>query len=264
MSGPQRRREPLGGGWDSRTYLVDGRWIEREPRRPAVEAGLRTETRLMPWLAPSLPLQVPVPRVVSERPLVVRHRRIRGAPIERLDETTGRRFGQFLLALHARPVDDAVGLGVPDREQAVGSRARLLTRLRADVLGLLPGDLVAAGSALLDRVADYPIDTLVHGDLGPAHLLVHVGRLHGVIDWTDTGLGDAALDLSWGLHGSSAPFAAGVGDTYGVDPATSQRARDWHLLGPWHEVLHGVDTQSPAFVSSWLAGAVARLSAESL
>ncbi len=263
MTGSEPSREPVGGGWDSRTYVVDGTWMEREPRRPEVEAGLHTETRLMPWLAPTLPLQVPVPRVVQERPLVVRHRRIRGVPIARLDEAAGRRLGQFLLALHSRPLDEAVALGVPDRSQTLASRMRLLARLRAEVLGLLPRGLVESGAALLDRVAGAPVDTLVHADLGPAHLLVHVERLHGVIDWTDAGVGDAALDLSWALQGSAAPFAAGVSDAYGVHPAVRGRARDWHLLGPWHEVLHGVDTKDPSYVRSGLAGAVARLSAVS-
>jgi len=37
----KRVRQPVAGGWDSRTCLVDGMWIEREPLRPEVEAGLR-------------------------------------------------------------------------------------------------------------------------------------------------------------------------------------------------------------------------------
>ncbi len=263
VSGSAPSRVPIAGGWDSHTCVVDGRWIEREPRRPRVEAGLRTEALLLPWLAPTLPLQVPVPRVVHERPLVVRHRRIRGEPITRLDEVAGRRLGQFLLALHARSVDEAVGLGVPDSDAALAERDGLVHRLRAEVLDLLPSDLVAAGRALLERVASAPVDSLVHADLGPSHLLVHVERLHGVIDWTDAGLGDAALDLSWALHGSSARFAAGVGDAYGVHPSVRARARDWHLVGPWHEVLHGIDTENAAYVQSGLAGAVARLSAVS-
>ncbi|WP_433025623.1 phosphotransferase [Actinomycetospora sp. CA-053990] len=50
------RRVPIGSGWDSDAVLVDGRWVERTARRPAAEAGLRREARLLPWLAAWLPL----------------------------------------------------------------------------------------------------------------------------------------------------------------------------------------------------------------
>lgn len=257
-------RESVPGGWDSRTHLVDGVWIEREPLRPDVEAGLRTETRLLPWLAPTLPLQVPVPFIASERPLTVRHRRIRGQPLapagQRADHQAGRRLGQFLVTLHQRSVSLAAELGVPD---ATASRDRLaadLDRMRASVLPLLPAALRPIGSALLDRVARSSPDTLVHGDLGPGHLLVHAGRLHGVIDWTDAHVGDPAIDLAWALHGSP-DLAAGVTETYGARPDVLRRALDWHLLGPWHEVLHGQQTGQPELVAAGMAGVCDRLAA---
>lgn len=58
----------LEGGWDSRARIVDGRWLERRPRRPEVETRLMQETRLLPWLAPQLPARVPVPVVVTRHP----------------------------------------------------------------------------------------------------------------------------------------------------------------------------------------------------
>ena len=47
-------------GWDSRAWL-DGDWLHREPRREEVRPRLLAETRLLPWLAPQLPLPVPLP-----------------------------------------------------------------------------------------------------------------------------------------------------------------------------------------------------------
>lgn len=254
-------RQPVAGGWDSRTWFVDGVWIEREPLRPEVGTGLRTETRLMPWLAPVLPLQVPVPFVVGERPLRVRHRRIRGEPLAAPDRQAGRRLGQFLLALHQKPVAEAAARGVPDARESRSRLTATLAGMRADVLPRLPAELAGTGAALLDRVAGSPADTLVHGDLGPGHLLVHVGRLHGVIDWTDAHVGDPAVDLAWALHGSPPGFAAGVAATYGARPDVMRRALDWHLLGPWHEVLHGLRTGCSDLVASGLSGACTRLAA---
>jgi aminoglycoside phosphotransferase (APT) family kinase protein len=254
-------RQAVVGGWDSRTHVVDGRWIEREPLRPDVAAGLAMETRLMPWLAPTLPLQVPVPILLQERPLVVRHRRIRGEPLQRYDAMAGRRLGQFLLALHGRPIDEAVIRGVPDDDTTRARRTVLLARLREQVLPLLPTDLTAAGSALLDQVGVAPADTLVHGDLGPGHLLVHVDRLHGVIDWTDAHVGDPALDFAWLLTGLGEQFGTALLSAYEgeVGGTFVDRAAFFHLLGPWHEVLYGVEFGLPHYVESGLAGVRARL-----
>ncbi|MGH3445560.1 MAG: NUDIX domain-containing protein, partial [Nocardioidaceae bacterium] len=60
-------------GWDSRTEIVEGRWADRRPRRPETAAQLLRETRLMPAIAPRLPLEVPVPVAFDESPLRVRH-----------------------------------------------------------------------------------------------------------------------------------------------------------------------------------------------
>jgi len=37
------------------------------------------------------------------------------------------------------------------------------------------------------------------------------------------------------------------------------RGLDWHLLGPWHEVVYGLESDQPSYVESGLAGAVQRL-----
>jgi aminoglycoside phosphotransferase (APT) family kinase protein len=81
----------------------------------------------------------------------------------------------------------------------------------------------------------------------------------GVIDWGDSRVGDPALDLSATTLSSGPAFAAAVVGAYAPDAGLLARARDWHLAGPWHEVLFGLDTGQPAYVDSGLAGAVARL-----
>jgi aminoglycoside phosphotransferase (APT) family kinase protein len=100
---------------------------------------------------------------------------------------------------------------------------------------------------------------LIHGDLGPAHIRVVGDQVAGVIDWGDCGVGDPALDLSWVLYGAKSPFARAARAAYAPDNAVVSRARDWHLVGPWHEVLFGLDTDQPAYVKSGLAGVVTRL-----
>lgn len=252
-------RKPISAGWDSAATLVEDRWVDRTPRRPVVEARLRTETRLLPWLAPQLPLAVPIPAVMSEEPLRVRHVMIPGAPIGDADASMGAAVGAFLRALHSVPVVGALALGVPDRTAVLAERERTLGRFRRDVVGLLPDSRRASAIRLLDAVADAPVDTLVHGDLGPEHVLVRGGAVSGVIDWSDAHIGDAALDLAWALHGTPATFAQALALAYRPEHPVSRRAWLWHQLGPWHEVVHGLETGTPELVTSGLAGALHRL-----
>lgn len=235
----------LGEGWDSTAVLVGGRWVERRPRRREIGPQLLREAVVMPWLAPRLPLPVPVPVVVSEDPVVVRHELVPGGEVASLNAVQGRQLGEFLRALHAAPVAEAVARGV-------GPTMLPVDRFRAEVR--VPG-----GEALLARLDGLPADTLVHGDLGPEHVLGRDGVLTGVIDFGDLHVGDAAIDLAWALHSTPPEFAAALARTYGVTPALRERALIWHQLGPWHEVLYGNDIGDREVAEIGLAGVVRRL-----
>lgn len=251
-------------GWDSRATVVDGRWLDRTPRRPDAMLRLLTETRVLPWLAPQLPLGVPGPFVLREAPLVVRHALIAGQPLDDASASAaahGAALGAFLRALHAVDAEAAAAHGAPGAAVAAHALGDDLTRMRMQVVPLLPRGRSAAGRALLDAVAaPPPAVALVHGDLGPEHVLVRDGRIAGVIDWSDAHVGDPALDLAWALHGTPAAFAAALAAAYGpAADALRSRAMAWHRLGPWYEVLHGLALDEPAVVASGLRGVLARL-----
>lgn len=253
----QRRPVPVQG-WDSHATIVDGRWLERVPRRPEVRAGLEVETRLMPRLAPLLPLAVPVPVVVDTDPWRTRHALVPGEPAtpDLLDATDGRRIGTFLRRLHDVLPDTWTGTGLGTD----ADRTHEVDLMGSTVLPLLPADLRDAGAALLDRCrAAAQHRALRHGDLGPDHLLTTEGRVTGVIDWTDVALGDPALDLAWLLHGTPRAFADALVAAYRPTPAELARGRDWHLLGPWWEVRHGLSGGAKEYVASGLDGVVDRL-----
>ncbi|MEV4124485.1 phosphotransferase [Nocardia sp. NPDC049707] len=246
-------------GWDSFAALIDGSWVERRPRRPEVADQLRRETELMPWLAPLLPLQVPVPWMVSETPLVVRHALVPGKAIVSADVEHGHAMGRFLRALHASPATEAVRHGLPPAAETRSSRVATISRFRADVMPLIPVAQRDSALAVLDAAREFPADTVVHGDLGPEHVLVDGGRLAGVIDFGDVHLGDAANDLAWPLYGASTDFADAVADAYGVTVDLRRRALIWHQLGPWHEVTHGMDIGDDGVRQSGLTGLLERL-----
>ncbi|ANW22126.1 phosphotransferase [Streptomyces clavuligerus] len=252
-------------GWDSEARLVDGRWVERRPRRPEVAARLLAETRLMPWLAPRLPLAVPVPRVLTHDPLAVRHALVPGAPLEHPTPRDGRLLGRFLRALHTVDAADAVRHGALPAGAARAERAEEGADFRRRVLPLLPPERHRSAAALLDAVRALPAAALVHGDLGPEHLLAEeappTGPLTGVIDFGDAHVGDPAIDLAWALYGAGRAVADAVAETYPVTRELRARALLWHRLGPWYEVTHGLDTGDAGTVASGLAGVCDRLGA---
>lgn len=237
----------LGEGWDSWADLIDGRWVDRRPRRPEIGPQLVRETVVMPWLAPLLPLPVPVPVIVSADPLVVRHELVRGEELESPNAVQGRQLGEFLLALHAVAAEEAASRGV--------RRTPLpIERFRAEVLPHVP-----EGAAMLAELRNLPADTLVHGDIGPEHVLGADGVLTGVIDFGDLQLGDPALDLAWALHSTPPEFADALAAAYGPTEDLRMRALRWHQLGPWHEVLYGNDIGDPRVTAEGLAGVRDRL-----
>lgn len=247
-------------GWDMHATLMDGRWVDRSPRRPEVEPRARREAALLPWLAPCLPLAVPVPRIVSEDPLVLRHELIVGGACPGSSAAHGAALGRFLVALHGVDPDAAVRHGARGATRSHEEARAIRDRMIIDVVPLLPSGLRRAGSALLDRMATPPTDPRVaHGDLGMDHIRVVGDRVSGVIDWGDSGVGDPAIDLAATVYGAGPAFSAAVVAAYRPSEALLARALDFHLLGPWHEVLFGLDTDQDALVASGLEGTVRRL-----
>jgi aminoglycoside phosphotransferase (APT) family kinase protein len=247
-------------GWDMSAALVDGRWVERSPRRAAVEPQARREAALMPWLAPLLPLPVAVPRIVRADPLVLRHDYLPGGACPGTDPAHGRAIGDFLRALHAVDPDEATAHGARDADSGYADAQAMRDLMHRDVLPLVPDDLRADATSLLERASVRAGGAcVVHGDLGPAHILVSGERVTGVIDWGDSGVGDPAIDLAWTVHGAAPAFAEQVVSAYRPSAAVLARSFDLHLLGPWHEVLFGLQTEQDAFVRSGLDGVVTRL-----
>jgi aminoglycoside phosphotransferase (APT) family kinase protein len=98
-------------GWDSDAVIVDGRYIERAPRRGQVRQGLERECRILPVIAALLPLAVPVPTEVPTDEVGqwrVRHEMLPGAAAvaEHLTRADGEKVGGFLRVLHDLPLND--------------------------------------------------------------------------------------------------------------------------------------------------------------
>jgi aminoglycoside phosphotransferase (APT) family kinase protein len=232
-------------GWDFKVLIV-GEWVVRWPRHRLAVEEIEREVKLLPVLAPLLPVEIPRLAYVSREPWLVAYPLIRGEPLVDEDPDGVR---AFLDALHAVHVDSVPA----DRPDWLETYREQADEFRRVVLPLLDPDERARGEALLDEVETLtgfePAPT--HSDLGPSHLLVRDDRLVGVIDWGDARIGDPAIDYAWLLNG---PFP-----DWDVDDELRRRARIYHRLGPWFEVHYGDFTDQPEWVRSGLAGVRSRL-----
>ncbi|AEI63559.1 phosphotransferase family protein [Corallococcus macrosporus] len=256
----------LGEGMDHQAFEVAGRHVFRFPRSDAAAGHLEWEARLTAWLAPRLPLPIPVYRFLapSTADLVVGfggYEKLPGTPallVEpgRLDlSDLGRRLGAFLGTLHALDTAAAGALGVPgddDPELEAWSAAAL------EDLHLA----VEHGHVELHRATDWKrrlterpprgrdAPRLLHGDFAAEHVLVDAhGAPTGVIDWSDACVGDPARDLAGLLHWGGARMLAATLETYGpVSPAVLSRARWFAACRAVADIAFGQTQRRPEYL----------------
>jgi aminoglycoside 2''-phosphotransferase len=264
----------LAEGWASTVFLIDNGLIIRFPKNRDAAETLEREARLLPELAPRLPVPIPVFRYVvrdcpgypfpfAGYPLVPGVQLATRPTSTRATPTLARQTGAFLSALHAFPVVRAEALGIPPAHVAGGSGPwRRFAALAAEQLGpLLTATERTTLAAWFARAAGEGLfdfePVLTHGDLGPDHLLVDpgIGDLTGVIDFGDVGVGDPAIDFTGLLRWCGGPFARAALDAY-TGPADARlldRAACYAALGPVHEIIYGVSIADAEHATRGLA-----------
>jgi aminoglycoside phosphotransferase (APT) family kinase protein len=192
-----------GEGWDNTAWLVDERWLFRFPRREIALAGVGRELRVLPSLAPLLPLRIPEPTFVG-RPTAefpwpfAGGRVVPGCELAEANlsddvrASLARPLGRFLRALHVAEIPVELPVDPISRADMRVRVPRARERLaELDYADPRAEEILAAGFELPppERL------TLVHGDLHLRHVFVDDGRLSGVIDWGDVCWADPAVDL---------------------------------------------------------------------
>jgi aminoglycoside phosphotransferase (APT) family kinase protein len=244
-----RTIEPLGSGWDNTAYLVDGELVFRFPRRRIALELIETEARVLPRIAPHLPLPIPCPEWVgaaTERfpwPFSG-YRRLAGrtAASAALSDDDRRAaaapLAGFLRALHDVP---AAGLQLPRDEIHRTDFVRRLPKLVERLHGLRKAGIIADGRPWLRLFEAEPFPepsptiVPVHGDLYELHVLVDAAhRVCGIIDWGDVHAGDAGIDLSLLFRFFPAAMRGDFLRVYGdIDERTARMAR---LRAAFHAV----------------------------
>ena len=226
---PLRRIEP--SGTVNAIYRLGDELSVRLARRKGPTRPGGKELEWLPRLAPSLPVEIPVP-VAQGRPsddypwFWEIHRWVDGetVPIEEIDAIQA---AQDLAALvgalrQVSPDGAPPGRGIPLAERDREIRY-WLARFDGD-----PAVTAEWERALAAPPWEGP-PVWHHGDLDVRNWLVREGRIRGVVDWGSMGVGDPACDVmvAWKLHSPAArdAFRAALP----TDDATWERARGWAL-----------------------------------
>lgn len=242
---PQPRLQLMGTGWDNVAYLVNEHLVFRFPRRQIGAQLIAHEVRILPLLAPYLPLPIPVPLFIgnpdADYPYpFAGYEHIPGETACHYTWTEAERAGnaaalaRFLAALHRIPVSDETRAWAPGDDIQRADLRQRATKLRERIHAMAPtrpAQEIGALLALVDQLVDTPASReppcWVHGDLYARHLLVDAAhQVCGVIDWGDVHLGDPAIDLSIAWSFLPAEAHATFREAYGpIEEATWNRAR---------------------------------------
>ena len=256
----------LGAGWDNAAFLVNKHFVFRFPRREVAAGLLEREARILPLLAPHLPLRIPLPEYVgiptAEYPWVFAgYALLPGRTAcqfscsgqDRLELASA--LAHFLAALHHIPISPATIEWAPRDEikrADVRTRApRVKERILLNHAGLDACDLQALINLVDELAATLPFTgepCWVHGDLYARNLvLTSPTQLAGVIDWGDVHIGDPALDLSIAWSFLPPPARQEFRKAYGpIDDATWNRARFRAIHYGALLVEYGTDTADEA------------------
>ena len=224
---PLRRVEPKGTV--NAIFRLGNELSVRLARREGPTEPGGAELDWLPRVAPLLPLQVPIP-VVQGMPSCEYpwfwdvHTWVEGetVPVEEIDVIQAARdLAAFVAALqHVDPSGAPPGRGITLAERDPSFRY-WLARFDGN-----PAVNDEWERALAAPPWDGP-PIWHHGDLDMRNWLVRDGRISGVVDWGEMGVGDPACDVmaAWKLHSSAARDA--FRKALPTDDATWLRARGW-------------------------------------
>lgn len=226
---PLRRVEPTGTV--NAIFRLGDDLAVRLPRREGPTEPGGKELEWLPRLAPLLPLDIPVPvaqgRPTHEYPWFWDvHTWVVGetVPIDEIDAIqVARDLAAFVVALQrVDPGEAPSGRGIPLAERDEAIRYWLSRFDRAD-------EVTPEWERALAAPPWPGPPVWHHGDLDMRNWLVRDGRISGVIDWDEMGVGDPACDVmvAWKLHSPEARDA--FRHALPTDDATWERARGWVL-----------------------------------
>ncbi len=256
-----------GDGLVNHVFHVNDDTVVRFARGDYGVKALEVEVRILGLLQPHLSLQIPSPFYTSQD--AVAYRRIPGETLSlslvyRLSseeqQAVADQLGGFLRALHNIPVDASLPVTL--------APARLddWLEIRQEVEELITPLLIRHQKAWVGELFDRMLSDatnfeyrpcLIHGDLGPYHILYNreLGRIQGIIDFGVAGLGDPATDLGNLLNVYGERFVQRIYDSYPNARLHMPRARFYAQAIELQWALSGLRSGDPAWFLAHIGGA---------
>jgi aminoglycoside 2''-phosphotransferase len=221
--------------------IVNDQLVFRFPKTDWARQALQHETKILTLVRRYLTLPVPIFEEQSDDFVMYRllpGRALHQADILRQDERTQDRLAEqlatFLQQLHTIPAPaiEQAGITLSNADRSRQDWINLFQEAERELFPLLMSHARAWVTELFRPILDGSLplnDTpvLIHGDLGPYHILYddHPPHLTGVIDFGTGGLGDPADDFANVINGLGERFLQRMARFYPAITATADRAR---------------------------------------
>lgn len=240
-----------GDGLVNDVVIVNDRLVFRFAKNEYSITALASELQVLRAIRPHVRLAIPDPFYISRD--AIAYELLRGETLSRelllaLDadaqQSIADQLGGFLRALHTAPIDGGLPRTLAPARYA--DWAEMRRKIEAAVYPLLLPHQRAWAQGLFDSMLADPRNfdydpRLMHGDLGPYHILYDraAGRLSAIIDFGTAGLGDPAGDLGGMLQIYGGSFVRRMFRVYPEARALMHRARfyaqaiglQWAMLG---------------------------------
>lgn len=273
-----RIRELMGGteirsvlynseGLVNDVFIVNGETVVRFAKDEYALRALRAELKILDLVRPHVNLEIPSPSYSAEDVVVYCllegdsfSRKLLLGLGEQEKQITAGQLAEFLRAMHTIPVTEDMPATLAPVTYEKWSHIR--QNVEQKIYPLLLQHQVEWVRDLFDGIMDDPSSfdyqpCLVHGDLGPYHILYdrQSRRLNGIIDFGVAGVGDPATDIGNLLQVYGESFVSRFLGEYPRVQDLMKRARFYAQAIELQWVLSGLDGGETFWFTAHIGGA---------
>lgn len=251
--------------------IVNNKLVFRFAKHEDAVKKLSTESRFLEGIHKYITLKVP--NIFYKSQEVVGYFMIPGVSLRKdillgFDEKTiqfvAEQLAAFLKELHSVPVDKVLGFDIPVSDVTPKDEdwLDLYNRVQEEVF---PHMMVHAREwaknhfeSFLANKSNFDYEPkLIHGDLGAYHILVDIQkkRINGIIDFSNSGLGDPARDIATLIHTYGESFLSRFNKIYPESSAYLKRARFYAETFELQWALSGIKSKELSWFLSHLGSA---------
>jgi len=248
-------------------FIINKQLVFRFVKNETGVKALAAELKVLLALRPYISLQIPNPFFTSQN--VIAYPLVGGATLSRdtllelsaqVQQTVANQLGKFLWALHHVPVD--ASMPVTSAPVSYEAWVELWRSFEEKIYPMLMAHQVEWARRLFDllmsdrRNFDHQ-SCLIHGDLGPYHILFdrQTNQINGIIDFGVSGIGDPAIDFGNLLQVYGESFVSRILKTYPKASALMKRARFYAQTVELQWALSGITSGDTFWFLAHLGGA---------